>query len=64
MLPNPDDPPASLAEQSIGILIAQPIFTYFTCPVVSIRLGSRMVFGATMPEAPVEQNNDSGSRED
>lgn len=62
VLPNPYHGPARISKPSIGVSIALDIGLDFCSPPHGIVLWPRAVLGASMPEASVQEDGNSGDR--
>ncbi len=64
VLPDANGLPASVAQPLISVSIACPITRHFVSPVLTVPDGHRVMFGAAVPEAPVEKNSNPSPCED
>lgn len=58
MLPNPDHEPPRLSQREIDFCIATLVGSELWQPIVAVGFGFRPMFGATMPEASVDEDGD------
>jgi hypothetical protein len=58
MLPNPDHEPPRFPQSEIDFRIASLVCSELGQPIVAVGFGFRPVFGATMPEASVDEDGD------
>jgi hypothetical protein len=64
VLPNPDHGPPGNAETLIGISVSLLICANLLAPELGVVFGPGGVFGASVPEATVDEHRDAGSSED
>jgi hypothetical protein len=64
VLPDPNRLPTGVSQALIGVGIASPITRHFVGPILAIPDSRGVMFGAAMPEAPVEEDCDFRPTED
>lgn len=63
MLPDANDPPPGIDEMAVGALVPGDVVGDFAGPEPGIQGGWSMMFGAPMPETPVQKHSDLRPRE-
>jgi hypothetical protein len=63
VLPNPDHGPAKVFERDIGLLVTPAVGRDLLAPPSGVRFGCNAMVRASMPEAPVDEDSDAGTRE-
>ena len=63
VLPDTHNVPACLFQELVGFVIAPTVLLDLVGPIVGVCLGDRVVVWASMPEASVEEDGNSSSRE-
>lgn len=63
MFPEPEDRPSVVSEPAAGVLVSAPVGSDLLAPVVSVGLRHDEVFGAPVPEAPIDEYDDALLRE-
>jgi len=58
MLPNPDHEPTCFSQREIDLCITSLVCSELGQPIVAVGFGFRPMFGATMPEAAVDEYGD------
>lgn len=64
VLPDPDDSPASIAQQLVVVAITVDVTLKLGVPVLAVAAWAGSVSGASVPEAAVDEDGQSGAGED
>jgi hypothetical protein len=64
MLPDPNAYPSSVLETLVGVAVTRHVAVYFVRPELRVCNGNSVMLRAAMPKTSIEENGNSGSRED
>lgn len=64
MLPDSNTDPTGVGQSLIGVVVSGTIGCDLVGPESGVRRCRRVVLGAAVPEAPVQEDRDPGRRED